>query len=270
MPLFGAPKVDVLFKRGDLRGLVKALRHPNAQVRRDAAAFLGGLDDVATCEPLLGATADPDPGVREAAEASLRDLRDASELERLLPPLVAALQDPQRAWGERVLTWADRKTIEESTVRLLADVGDPRVIDPLAEWLQVDDDERVRLHSSAATEVAIRALARLGDSRWVVAALRRLDIEFWYPMDDTAAHWASLDPNVSDASFQQVEYRGQRVYDVGGLREWPGFVGLFTEHPEAAIPGLRAALGYTGHGASAVRYLAERILTHELRDARDG
>ena len=63
--------VDRMAENGDLEGLVRSLQEENADVRRRAAVQLGFLADGRAVEPLgRVAEADPDTGVREAAQTA--------------------------------------------------------------------------------------------------------------------------------------------------------------------------------------------------------
>ena len=65
------PDVSGLRARQDVDGLIEALRHPNASIRRAAAEALGELGDVRAKVPLHAALEDDDPTVRVAAQAAL-------------------------------------------------------------------------------------------------------------------------------------------------------------------------------------------------------
>jgi HEAT repeat protein len=72
MGLFGLfkPNVWKMEAKGDVEGLIKALKHRDYRVRKNAAWVLGDLKDVRAVEPLKRALKDKDYDVRKkAAEA---------------------------------------------------------------------------------------------------------------------------------------------------------------------------------------------------------
>lgn len=63
--------VDRMAGDGDLEGLIRSLQDESADIRRRAAVQLGFLADGRAVEPLgRAAAADPDAGVREAAQTA--------------------------------------------------------------------------------------------------------------------------------------------------------------------------------------------------------
>lgn len=71
----GKPDVDALKTRGDVPGLIAALRDSkDANVRRAAAEALGELGDQRAKLPLHGALEDDDMAVRVAAQSALGKL----------------------------------------------------------------------------------------------------------------------------------------------------------------------------------------------------
>ncbi len=68
----GKPDVDALRARGDVDGLIAALRYPkDANIRRAAADALGDLGDRRAKVALHGALEDDDVTVRVAAQSAL-------------------------------------------------------------------------------------------------------------------------------------------------------------------------------------------------------
>jgi HEAT repeat protein len=65
------PDVSSLRARQDVDGLIAALEHPNASIRRAAAEALGEMGDARAKTSLHLALEDDDPTVRVAAQAAL-------------------------------------------------------------------------------------------------------------------------------------------------------------------------------------------------------
>ena len=120
--------------------LVKALGHPGATARRNAAWALGALDDQRAVTPLLASLRDADQHVREQASWALGALDDG----RAVAPLIVALRDASPA-VRRQAAWA------------LGAIDDATAVDALVAALR-DGDARVR-------EQAAWALGAIGDAR---------------------------------------------------------------------------------------------------------
>lgn len=88
--LFGPPNIEKLKEKGDVEGLIKALRHDDGVVRLRAQSALADLGDMVV-EPLIAALEDKESSVRGGAAGALGDLRDA----RAVEPLIAALKDKE-------------------------------------------------------------------------------------------------------------------------------------------------------------------------------
>ncbi len=81
--------VERMRERQDTAGLVRTLRHSNAEIRYQAVDALGTLKDPATSEALAQSLRDPDCGVRWKAAEALGNLGMGA-----LPHLISALEDP--------------------------------------------------------------------------------------------------------------------------------------------------------------------------------
>jgi hypothetical protein len=76
MPLFGPPNIEKLKERRDVKGLIKALRHNDVFLRKDAALALGEIGDTRAVEPLIAALSDNKPDVRSRAAQALGEMAD--------------------------------------------------------------------------------------------------------------------------------------------------------------------------------------------------
>ncbi len=122
--------------------LVGALGHTHPKVRRAVAAALGGFRDAETASALLeSAQHDASYFVRAAALASLGRTRDPRAFE-VLHRVVQA-----HSWNG---------IVEGGAARGLAELADPRALDPLIEATRLGRDEGLR-------RVAVVALARCGE-----------------------------------------------------------------------------------------------------------
>ena len=68
------PDTFALLQRNDRAGILRALQHNLAWVRRDAAQSLGQLHDPQFRVPLTAALNDADAEVRDAAQSALAQL----------------------------------------------------------------------------------------------------------------------------------------------------------------------------------------------------
>ncbi len=96
MPIFGAPNVDKLRAQRNLKGLTKALRNKNADVRGKAAEALGEIADASAVEPLVASLEDENKNVRWKGAEALHNMgwEPKSKAERI--PLLIAM----RRWDE--------------------------------------------------------------------------------------------------------------------------------------------------------------------------
>jgi len=76
MALFGPPDINGMKKKGNVKGLIKALGDKNEDVRMSAAEALGEIGDASAVEPLIAALGDEHKDVREAAAEALGKIDD--------------------------------------------------------------------------------------------------------------------------------------------------------------------------------------------------
>lgn len=143
----GRPNVHELAEKGKVRGLIKALRHPESYIRNGAAEKLGKLGDARALEPLAAALRDPDWIVRHTAAEALGALDDP----RAVDPLIQAL--------------ADDSSAGMAAARVLVDLGDVRAVEPL---LAGGDNTNafkllVKLRDRRANDVLVQGTVMIGD-----------------------------------------------------------------------------------------------------------
>lgn len=124
MPLFGRPNVAKLEEKGNVRGLIKALTHEQAEVRIAAAQALGRLGNSEAVGPLISALLDRDTAVAVVAAQSLGEIGDAAAVEALVVTLHG------RGVERRV-----------AALHALGQIGTEPAIDGLVSVLQLEDEE---------------------------------------------------------------------------------------------------------------------------------
>ncbi len=82
----GPPNTRDLQQQHDVAGLLAALDHKLAWVRRDAAETLGTMQEPRARAPLTTALEDRDAEVRHAAQAALDTLNTRFATQPLVPP----------------------------------------------------------------------------------------------------------------------------------------------------------------------------------------
>jgi len=120
---FFEPNIEKMEAKGDVKGLIKALRtnkYVKGGYRREAAAALLRIGAPAV-EPLIQALKDKDPVIRFGAADALGGIGDR----RAVGPLIEALNDEDDA----VRAWAALG---------LGKIGDERAVEPLTEALKDD------------------------------------------------------------------------------------------------------------------------------------
>jgi HEAT repeat protein len=140
--LVGPPNVEKLKKKGDIRGLVKALGHEDFKVRQDAFSALYRLEDPRSVPLLIEALSSPSHSTRKSASSLLGKMAHP----RAVRPLTSALADP---------------TIEvrKDASIALGRIGDAAALMPLIAVLQ-NENEYASVRKAAA-----RSLGQLGDAR---------------------------------------------------------------------------------------------------------
>jgi HEAT repeat protein len=148
MPLFGPPNIEKSKAKGDVSGLIRALRYrKDFQVREGAAQALGEIGDPRSVGPLIDTLRDEQLTVRWSAADALAKIGDA----RAVEPLIAAFKD---------------KLLRN--VKALGQINDTRAVEPLCAALE-DKSHEVR-HAAA------KGLGKIGDPRAVgplISALSR-------------------------------------------------------------------------------------------------
>lgn len=140
-------------KKGDVDGLIRALRHEDEEVRWEAADALGEIGDERAVEPLIQALKDEDDDVQWGAAEALGKMG-----EKAVEPLIQALKD---------------KNVRSLATFALGEIGDSRAVEPLIQALK-DEDKNVRFSGALY-------LGKFGDSRAVeplIQALKDEDEDF--------------------------------------------------------------------------------------------
>ncbi|MDI7274909.1 MAG: HEAT repeat domain-containing protein, partial [Anaerolineae bacterium] len=142
MPLFGPPNVEKLKAKRDVAGLVKALKSPNWEVRRNAATALGEIGDRQAVEALIASLQDPEGAVRHHAVVALGKLGDR----RALPALRTML------FAVRLANKLDSSV--ETIIEALGSIGDRSVVQDLVPCLDDGYDRNVRATLKALGSIA--------------------------------------------------------------------------------------------------------------------
>lgn len=144
------PNIEKLKSNRDIRGLVKAARHKDYSIKRDAVKSLVELHDPCTVELLIADLNDSNEYVREIAAGALGKIGDV----RAVDPLIAALKD-------------SNEIVRFYAVLALGEIGDTRAVDPLVAAL---GDMK-----SIVRDKAAEVLQCIGDSKTRQRARKGLD-----------------------------------------------------------------------------------------------
>jgi len=138
MPLFGPPNVQKLEAKGNVKGLIKALRYEKSPfIRHDAVEALGKIGDHRAVEPLITVLKDKSFFGRKAAAIALGEIGDS----RAVDPLIGALKDKN-------------EDVRAATAQALGSIGDERALAALQCALN-DESEKASL-------AALNALVKFG------------------------------------------------------------------------------------------------------------
>jgi DEAD/DEAH box helicase domain-containing protein len=157
MPLFGPPDVRKLGAKGDVPGLIKALRYKgDSRVRWASVQALSEIADSRAVEPLIVALGDADKDVRSEAALALGKISDR----RAVEPLIVTLGDRE-------------KDVRIAGALSLGRIGDPRAIGPLTTAVDQDPHDWVRLAAGQALEdLGVSGMVGRAQSRRLLAELR--------------------------------------------------------------------------------------------------
>jgi HEAT repeat protein len=198
MGLFGPPNIKKMEARRDIKGLVKALKHKDLNVRLASVIALGKLGDVQGVEPLITVLKEGNVYMSFAAAEALGKLGDARAVEPLINALVRVGYMPKAAEEALVnlgslavepliASLKDRRAgVPSAGAEVLGMLGDARAVEPLIALLNHQD-----YHARFA---AAEALGKLGDERAVEPLIAMLKDADWYVCETAAGalerlHW---------------------------------------------------------------------------------
>ncbi len=195
MGLLGAPKVDKLLKKRDIKGLIKTLSYrKRASVRGAAAKALGEIRPSEAVEPLMSAMGDEDAKVRIAVVRALASIGDESTI----PQLVDLL---------RTETNSD---VQAELAMALDQLG-PAAVAPLIEVFEAGD--------VGVKRVTAKALAMIRHPSAVAPMVRALQSDGLSLMEDlsTALRVMDYQPDmsVSAACYLVALREWERVVELG-------------------------------------------------------
>jgi len=198
------PDVNKMEKRKDVEGLIKALKHRDKNVQKNAIEALGDIGDTRSVKPLIEVLRDEDGKVRKEATMALEKIRapfikalkDGDVFIRMnmaesivkigelaVEPLIQALKDEnvnvqikaveslgkigdKRAVGP-LISLLENKDIGGEAAKALGKIGDKRAVEPLIQALR----------HGRFPEMAAEALGEIGDLRAAEAVIGWLFME---------------------------------------------------------------------------------------------
>lgn len=130
------PLIEELKKKGNIDGLIKALQHQDADVRKKAVSALADIGGVKAVGPLIEMLKDESEPVRRRAMVRLWSMGE--EGEEVVEPLIKALN-------------STHQHVRELAAMALGKIGDPRAIEPLRKkifdsniWVQERASEAIK------------------------------------------------------------------------------------------------------------------------------
>lgn len=164
--------VEKMPNNKDVEALIRALKHEDTEVKKQAVKVLGELGNPRAIEPLIQALNDWDLHERDVADSLAMIGEPAVE------SLLLAMEEPETKWGAITalgdigdaraiypLVKASRDVdpkIRGAAVIALGKIGDGRVVQPLIGFLNVEEGVVIR-------QFAIEALGDIGDSRAIAS-----------------------------------------------------------------------------------------------------
>jgi len=257
MGFFGflRPNPEKMEKKGDVRGLIKALGHTEQDIRDHAgealcrictvqhldqlkkalsseqwrvragvAIVFGCIKDDLTVIPLMGLLKDPHAQVRRFAAESLEKIEwsPSSEGERVSYQLAMGDWYSLGDLGEEAinplteaLSWGDA-TVRTSAVMAMGRINSPRIVDVLGKSLLNDKDHNVRLNSALSLRDA--------GSDAVGVLSEALKDQVWEVRNSAAETLAQIGEPAVEALIRSlespVEYsRSRAAYALGRIKD---------------------------------------------------
>lgn len=146
------PNIKKMEAKGDVKGLIKALKYEDKNARRQAVYALVGIEDARLVEPLCQFLQDEDWDVGGTAAKILGNIGDA----RAVEPLIQALKD-------------EDVHVKSEAAKALGKIEDARAVEPLVQLLK--DDESGDFQQKEAA----KALGKIGDARAVEPLIQALN-----------------------------------------------------------------------------------------------
>ena len=135
MGIFGGkPDIKKLIERRDVKGLIKALKYKDADVREFVALHLGEMRDARAVDPLIQAMEDETFGIRCLAATALGKIGDT----KAMAPLLQALNDKN-------------ENVRINATSALGGIKDIGVVDPLVHTLE-DKNWQIRLQAKKSLD----------------------------------------------------------------------------------------------------------------------
>ena len=294
MVFFGPPDIEKLKNKRDIKGLVNALRHREAAVRKGAALGLADLANAQpgdsihqSIEPLIKAFEDSDPSVLSAAVQALSAIGQPAVL-----ALISALRAPgehTREGAARAIGRLGAAAIEPAYLRLAADPLVTLLRDAVmpvrraAAWAlgrvgpRLETAQRslpmesltqcLRDPSAEVREATVSALGRFGDGK----AIKPLEASL---EDSSAAVRKIASESLTSLGWQPVTPAETALFRIA-RQDWEGAIASGQE----AIPALIRVLDSSDSTArlSAIRVLGRTAspdaigpLISSLKDPDEG
>ncbi|XGI84209.1 HEAT repeat domain-containing protein [Halorutilales archaeon Cl-col2-1] len=161
---------DIGSKKG-VEDLIKALNDEYLYVRKTAAYALGSVGGEEVIDPLLDSLTDDEVLVRESITIALIEILSKAPVEeshRIREKIASRLEDLDTEMGVApvvsALEESSQAPIRRNAAWLLGHIGNRRMIDPLIDALEDDDQQVRRLAATSLTEIGQPAVYHLTDA----------------------------------------------------------------------------------------------------------
>lgn len=211
MPLFGPPNVSAMQSRGDVNGLIRALKydHDSGEIRESAVQALGKIGSPAL-QALIEACKSPDSQVRYGSVQAL-GLLDHPDAVR---PLVQCLTDPH-------------DSVRRAAAEALAGMTLPAALQALSQ--------AATGNHSASQAAAIQALGTTAGEKGIPILINLLGAEYHQPRMAAATALERIGASAVPALVYSLQHSDENTRRAAVTL-------LGNMHSEAALPALMEAL----------------------------
>jgi HEAT repeat protein len=224
-------RIEEMEEKGDVEGLIHALKDDSENVRREAMNALERIGDSRATEPLIELLQDPDITIQEEAITVLGRIQDKKAVQPLIQTLnnqhigirwkaaeaLGKIGDPKATEALLQTLHDPDKTIQEEAITALGRIQDKTAVQPLIQNL-------TNLHIGIRCRAA-EALGKIGDPKAIEALILTLHDPDKNVEEEalTALGRIAVDPIIDDLKSEDQNIRDGAIISLNQIGEFKIF-----------------------------------------------